>query len=88
MPKIPFAVSLPSLVTLQSRAKVQRPHASPEFIHAVAILAQCVYEDYELWLDESDNYGPTKPANPNEFDPADVVGMARAYLNVDAEFDE
>jgi hypothetical protein len=87
MPKIPFAVSLPSLVTLQARAKTQRPRASPEFIHAVAILAQCVYEDYAQWL-ETRNYGPTKPANPNEFHPTDVVGMARAYLNVDAEFDK
>jgi len=80
MPKIPFAVTLPSLVVLQSRASVQRPHAAPEWIHAIAILAQCAYEDYEQWINTQ--IGPM-PVNPNDFHSTDVLGLAKAYMASD-----
>lgn len=73
---IPFALSLPSLVTIRDRVRCQRPHATSEFVDAVAILAQCAYEDHSDWATGD---GQRKALNPTEFR-GDMLGLAAAYL--------
>ena len=78
MSAIPFAFQIPSLVALRRLAALQNPSRSPEFIDAIAILAQSAYEDYADWI-TSDEPGPPT-VNPSTFAKTDILGLAAAYL--------
>jgi len=77
--KIPFAVCIPSLVSLRTMAREQCPIMSPEFLDSIAILAQSAYEDYSDWI--TNGWPGPLAVNPATFKRNDVLGLATAYLN-------
>ena len=77
--QIPFATQIPSLVSLQAKVRVGNPHASPEFVDAVAILAQCAYEDFSDWVGGGHDMVEA-PLNPAEAF-GNPLRLAAMYLN-------
>jgi len=76
--KIPFAVQIPSLVSLRQMAHAQLPSGTPEFLDSVAILAQSAYEDYSDWITSEEQVD--LPVNPADFVRTDTLGLATAYI--------